>query len=227
MHARREDAGVIGTGSLNLTGCPAGQASGPASLSSLGQALALALQALMPRSVCLGLTTSQVVGVGMVGRTGILDWCSGGMSDPGKPAESIRVCVTRFGPCRISAGLRWSEEPGPWWTRLGGAGVGCWPVGQDSPCVQSLPHHLQLTARPWWPRRDQNTQRLLEGRLQMAKGTQVGKRKGWFLDVEYEQRCVPVQRKTLRRARSLCKGQNLPWNECKRDGTCLRGLELT
>ncbi|KAL6782238.1 hypothetical protein ACKKBG_A06055 [Auxenochlorella protothecoides x Auxenochlorella symbiontica] len=89
VHARREDAGVIGTGSLNLTGCPAGQASGPASLSSLGQALALALQALMPRSVSLGLTTSQ------------------------------------------------------------------------------------LTARPWWPRRDQNTQRLLEGRLQMAKGTQV------------------------------------------------------
>ncbi|RMZ55547.1 hypothetical protein APUTEX25_000130, partial [Auxenochlorella protothecoides] len=61
VHARREDAGVIGTGSLNLTGCPAGQASGPASLSSLGQALALALQALMPRSVCLGLTTSQVL----------------------------------------------------------------------------------------------------------------------------------------------------------------------
>lgn len=92
MHARREDAGVIGTGSLNLTGCPAGQASGPASLSSLGQALALALQALMPRSVSLGLTTSQVLGVGMVGRTGILDWCSGGVSDPGKTCR-VNPCV--------------------------------------------------------------------------------------------------------------------------------------
>ena len=36
-----------------------------------------------------------------------------------------------------------------------------------------VPPRLQLSARPWWPMRHQTTERLLPGRLQLAKGTQV------------------------------------------------------
>lgn len=36
-----------------------------------------------------------------------------------------------------------------------------------------MPPRLQLSARPWWPMRHQTTERLLPGRLQLAKGTQV------------------------------------------------------
>lgn len=35
-----------------------------------------------------------------------------------------------------------------------------------------------LNRRPWWPRRDQNSQRLISGPLQLASNTQV---RGWGL----------------------------------------------
>lgn len=39
-----------------------------------------------------------------------------------------------------------------------------------------------LNARPWWPRRDQNTQRLVSGLLQLAPNTQVCRCVGaWLL----------------------------------------------
>ena len=44
-----------------------------------------------------------------------------------------------------------------------------------APRCRTLPLSIDaLNRRPWWPRRDQNSQRLISGPLQLAHNTQVG-----------------------------------------------------
>ncbi len=44
-----------------------------------------------------------------------------------------------------------------------------------APRCRTLPLTIDaLNRRPWWPRRDQNSQRLISGPLQLAANTQVG-----------------------------------------------------
>lgn len=62
---------------------------------------------------------------------------------------------------------------------LGAALAGA--LGALAPRCLALPLSVgALNARPWWPRRDQNNQRLVGGPLQMAANTQVAPL-GWLL----------------------------------------------
>jgi hypothetical protein len=86
--------------------------------------------------------------------------------EPGSPAAAAAAAATTAAPGGSAAS---HQRLSPLGAALATA------LSALAPRCVALPLSVPaLNARPWWPRRDQATQRLLSGPLQLAANTQVG-----------------------------------------------------